>query len=293
MSGRHDVVAVVTTFRPEPSILPNLHRIAAQVDKVILVDDSGNGGGRSSMNFSDIGNIVVVVNEVNIGIAASLNRGIRQAAQLNYRWVITLDDDTLVSMSYVSDVLEVAESGRVPALGLIACSRGNDERGKSEKTGSPDSGSFKLKRTLITSGCLLETRIFEEIRGFDESLFIDLVDFDFCTRLRKAGRKLVLLEKVGMAHKVGHGRSVRFLGRDIVIYNHAPFRLYYQIRNTFLFARKHFAFDPLLCSYLLLDIVRLPIKVLLFESRKKTRLHYLAAGFLDGLRGQGGRIRIP
>lgn len=291
MRPGEDVAAVVTTFRPGPSTRANLLRIAAQVGKVIVVDDSGDAGAHPAIDFPEIANLDLVRNETNLGIAAALNRGVERAARHGCKWVITLDDDTLVSTSYVRDVLRFAESGQVPGLGLVACSRGTDPRAAEEQRPARGAGGFVMKRTLITSGCLFEVRLFEEVGGFDEHLFIDLVDFDFCTRLRKSGRQVVLLETVGMVHKVGHAESNRFFGADVVIYNHAPFRLYYQIRNTFLFARKHFAFDPALCGYLLLDVFRLPVKALLFESQKRARLRYLAAGFVDGLKGRGGRMR--
>lgn len=285
MSAPNDVVAVVTTFHPTSAILPNLERIAAQIGRIIVVDDSGATHSHSDIHLAAIDKITLIRNEANIGIAASLNRGLAHAARLGCQWVLTLDDDTLISNSYVSDVLAFAESGRAPALGLVACSRGeNGLETRHNGTG------FQLKRTLITSGCLFDIQLFQDLGGFDERLFIDLVDFDFCTRLRKAGRQLVLLDKIGMQHKVGHSKSIRILGRTTVIYNHAPFRLYYQIRNTLFFAKKHFAFDPVLCGYLLLDIVRLPIKALFFEQQKASRLRYLAQGLFDGLRGKGGRI---
>lgn len=154
-----------------------------------------------------------------------------------------------------------------------------------------------FKRTLITSGCIFNVATFRDVGGFDESLFIDLVDFDFCTKLRKSGRKNVLLNKVGMDHRVGNSRTVRWLGKKIVIYNHSPFRLYYQMRNVFSFARKHMTFDPFLCLYLLLDVFRLPLKALFFEQEKRVRLFYLAVGLWDGLLCRGGgltrRFRAP
>ncbi len=147
-----------------------------------------------------------------------------------------------------------------------------------------------FKRTLITSGCLLKISTFRDVGGFDESLFIDLVDFDFCTKLRKSGRTIVLLNKVGMDHRVGNSRTVRLLNQKIVIYNHSPFRLYYQMRNVFSFARKHLPFDPLLCLYLLLDVFRLPLKTLFFEKQKPARFYYLARGLLDGLLSRQGKL---
>jgi rhamnosyltransferase len=279
------VAAVVTTFNAGDSIRPNLERIAGQVDVLIIVDDSGDPFRAKAMNYAEIGNAIVLQNEDNLGIAAALNRGVAQAEQLGCDWVITLDDDTLVSMSYMDDVFKFIQTGAQPSAGLIACSRGGGNPSPSRR----DNG-FTIKRTLITSGCVFELKTFRDVGGFDENLFIDLVDFDFCTKLRKSGRSIVLLDKQGMDHRVGNSGTVRLLGKTVVIYNHSPFRLYYQIRNVFSFARKHLTFDPLLSLYLLLDVFRLPLKALFFEREKRARFFYLATGLQDGLLGRRGRL---
>lgn len=285
MSGAERVAAVVTTFNATESILANLRRIAGQVRVVIVVDDTGDVARAATVDYSEIKNLVLIRNERNLGISAALNRGVAQAAALGCEWVITLDDDTLVAESYIGDVFDFLRRGEVTSPGLIACSR---VEGKPAAGG--EGSEFKIKRTLITSGSVFPIQAYREVGGFDEDLFIDLVDFDFCTKLRKVGRSLVLLSKPGLTHRVGNSRVFNLLGKSLVIYNHAPFRLYYQMRNVFFFAKKHFVFDPVLCVYLLLDVFRLPFKALLFEGQKKARAVYLAAGLFDGLRGRGGRL---
>jgi len=285
VSFHRKVAAVVTTFNAGDAIRPNLARIAGQVKIVIIVDDSGEPSQAHALDYTEIDNAIVLRNEGNLGIAAALNRGIAQAESMGCDWVITLDDDTLVSTTYIDDVFAFVQTGVQATAGLIACTRGGGDSGASRG----DNG-YMVKRTLITSGCVFETKTIRDVGGFDESLFIDLVDFDICTKLRKSGRNIVLLNKVGMEHRVGSSRTVRLLGKKIVIYNHSPFRLYYQMRNVFAFARKHLTFDPLLSLYLLLDFFRLPLKALFFEQEKRARLFYLAAGLRDGLLCRGGKL---
>lgn len=287
LPGR-DIAAVMTTFDPAPAVARNLRQIAAQVKTVIVVDDSGRGAAAAMIESAGLTGLVLLLNEHNLGIAASLNRGVAEAAARGCRWVITLDDDTLVSERYVRDVLDFLDSHADAALGMVACRRQHD--GDSNATWRQgDEMPFREKRNLITSGCVFGVATHDAVGGFDESLFIDLVDFDFCIRLRKAGRKIIELERVGMMHTVGASRRVRLSGLALTVYNHAPFRLYYQARNAILFAGKHWRFDPLLCSVLLLDLVRLPLKAIVFESQKLRRLRYVVAGILDGLRRRGGR----
>ncbi len=284
-----DVAAVVTTFDPSPTVVRNLHQIAAQVKMVIVVDDSGRGAAAAMIESAGLTNLVLLVNEQNLGIANALNRGVAEATARGCRWVITLDDDTLVSEHYVHDVFDFIDRHPDVALGMVACRRQHEGESNAARCRG-DGILFREKRNLITSGCVFSVAAHAAVGGFDERLFIDLVDFDFCIRLRKEGRKLIELERVGMMHKVGASRKVSFSGFPLTVYNHAPFRLYYQARNAILFASKHWRFDPLLCSVLLLDLVRLPLKAIAFESEKWKRLRYVFWGGLDGLRGRGGRV---
>jgi rhamnosyltransferase len=285
VSVHRKVAAVVTTFNSGETIRPNLARIAEQVDVVIIVDDSGDAFKGQTVDYAEIDNAILLRNDENLGVAAALNRGVAKAGLMGCDWVITLDDDTLVSSSYMLDVFDFVQADVHASAGLIACSRVG-----TGPSSTPDGNGFRVKRTLITSGCVFEIKTFREVGGFDESMFIDLVDFDFCTKLRKSGQAIVLLNKQGMDHRVGNSRTVRLLSKEIVIYNHSPFRLYYQMRNVFLFARKHLTFDPLLTLYLLLDIFRLPMKALLFEQQKRARFFYLAMGLIDGVSRRGGRL---
>lgn len=284
---RHlNVAAVVTTFEPTDSLIENLERIAPQVRTVIVVDDTGKASRPLlSETWTSRGG-VWVSNESNLGIAASLNRGIEIAEKTGHQWVVTFDDDTVVAPDYLERIFEFLEKREVPNVGVVSCSRagGADDA----RTG----GEYRAKRNLITSGSVFEIDLWRKLGGFDAGLFIDLVDFDFCTRVRKHGHAIVLLARQGMAHKVGNLREVRCVWTKFNIYNHAPFRLYYQTRNALFFARSHFSFDPVLSVYILLDLLRLPFKALFFETQKLGRLSFLFRGLVDGLRGRRGRLGV-
>jgi rhamnosyltransferase len=220
-----------------------------------------------------------------VGIAKSLNFGLRYAQSLGYEWVITLDDDTLLSTTYLSDVFAFAEANEAVNFSIVACSRGDEF--SLDKVNVYD---FTEKRVLITSGSVFKIRDCTDIGGFDERMFIDLVDFDFCTRARLSKGPLIQLNKVGMIHKVGNSKTLTLCGMSIVVYHHAPFRLYYQVRNVFIFARKHLIASPALTVYLFADIIRIPLKAVFFERDKVVRLQYILRGFYDGIFNLGGKL---
>lgn len=279
--SKKNICAVVTTFNPKLAIVKNIKRILPQVDKVIVVDDTGECMNHSvSRELNDL--VVYVQNEENYGIAKSLNLGFEQAKKLGYDWVITLDDDTEVADNYISTAIEFIESGQVSenVIGLLSLARTFNQKER----------CYRVKRTLITSGCIQTIKVFEQVGGFNDALFIDLVDFDYSVKIRAEGKRLIEISSIGMKHKVGDSRVESILGFKLMVYNHAPFRLYYQMRNIFAFFKANVRADPALSAYLMLDIYRIPFKALFFEDEKKERIKFIIKGFVDGILGRTGRI---
>ncbi|HHI92134.1 MAG TPA: glycosyltransferase [Gammaproteobacteria bacterium] len=280
------ICAVMTTFSPDNSMLPRVMRVLEQVGHVIIVDDTGTYSHEFSHDLEKY-SVTYVKNVVNSGIAKSLNVGVASAVDLGYQWVLTLDDDSLISETYVAKLIDFCNKNEklIGMIGVIALTRGENRNSELEL-----GHHYCDKRAVITSGSLFHVDVFNSVGGFNEDLFIDLVDFDYCTKLRKKGYKIIQLPTIGMQHKVGDSVVKNIFGFSVTIYNHAPFRLYYQVRNPFLFFKINFMFDPYLSCYFLLDIFRIPLKTLFFECQKIKRLGFIFRGLKDGLVGKTGKI---
>lgn len=287
----NDICAVITTFHPESSFRSRIEVVLKQVGYIVVINDSGSDTFFDT-SFDGYKNITYLKNKSNLGIAKSLNKAINQAIKIGYRWILTLDDDTLISATYTSELLNFYNTTKIENIGIISLSRNSTINSEDDGKQLVCSNKINLKRSIITSGSFFNSEVFEEVQGFDDSFFIDLVDFDFCTKLRKKNYKIIQLSKIGMKHKVGNSRIYSIFGFHIVIYNHLPFRLYYQIRNSLAFSKKHICFEPILSIYILFDIFRLPIKAILFENQKKIRIKYLFYGLWDSLRGKMGKVTV-
>ena len=279
-------VAVVTTFRPTTELLERLTRVISQVDKVILVDDSGADAiAAIRAELVEI-NVDIISNCSNIGIAASLNKGINRALDV-YKcdYIVTFDDDTLIPDGYIDSLMKCFCHQRPKSLGIV-CGSYEGSIGLEDVTND----DIVEKRNLITSGCIYPSDLFREIGLFDERLFIDLVDFDFCTRVRSAGYCLAEVSVVKMSHTIGEICRRHILFLNVIVYNHQPFRLFYQVRNILLYSRKHCMHDPLFSLYLYIGLIKIIIKAILFEERKLSRLYYITKGVWWGVRNKGGRL---
>ena len=91
----------------------------------------------------------------------------------------------------------------------------------------------------ISSGTLNRISTLESLGGFDEKMFIDMVDFDYCKTVREHGYKILRLNNCIMKHKVGQCEIISVFGKPKMIFNHSPLRRYYYFRNSIYYARKH------------------------------------------------------
>ena len=102
-----------------------------------------------------------------------------------------------------------------------------------------------------TSGCLTNLNIWKDIGGFDERMFIDCVDFDYCTRVLKAKKRIIRVNRAVLHHRLGKAKEVKFfvffgklfgiekLAKSFYTYNHSPLRTYYYARNIRYYFYKH------------------------------------------------------
>ncbi|EHD0103007.1 glycosyltransferase [Vibrio vulnificus] len=279
--SRDNTCVVMTTFMPTDTVRENITNIAHQVDRVIVVDDTGSSSHAHLFDLDD-GSTIYIHNTENLGIAKALNVGFSKAKELGYQWVLTLDDDTKVGNFYLDRLSNyfTQRPDELDEVGIVTLSRNEPKCGESARE----------KRTLITSGSLQSIENYQRVGGFDESYFIDLVDFDYCVRMRRLGKKLIELPEKGMEHKVGCTKIVSFFGLSITVFNHSPFRLYYQVRNVFIFSKVCFKIDPILATYMMLDIIRIPMKAMLFENNKLARAKFIMKGLLDGVFGKSGGL---
>lgn len=278
------LVAVVTTFDPDVHLIERLRLLTLQkTDVVILVDDSGCKKAELYMDqLLNLG-VITIFNQTNSGIAAALNVGIKRAIELNADFILTLDDDSSLHVGYVDRLFSLfAVEPKSVICGVID----DYEPNYMQNIGL----QYSVKRNLITSGCIYPAAVFDDVGFFDETFFIDLVDFEFCTRARAGGYKLLEVPAATMSHTIGKSKNIKMCRFDITIYNHNPFRIYYQIRNVYLYIYKYVFLEPFYCAYLLLNVSKTFLKIILFESNKLVRLSYFLKGTFHGLFNRGGRI---
>lgn len=169
----------------------------------------------------------------NRGIAVAQNIGLCKAEELGCQFVLFFDQDSKISASYIEQIAEEYQriSKRHNNLFLLG-PRVFDERENKEYKSIFHSYSsneeFEVRPMIISSGSYTSLTRVKEVGYLDESLFIDLVDYEWCWRANSLGLISGITNRVSLQHNVG--QKWLKIGRYIIIIS-SPFRYYYQYRN--------------------------------------------------------------
>lgn len=166
----------------------------------------------------------------NIGIAAAQNIGIRHAKLLGCEYIIFFDQDSKIDIELISQLkrefIDQQERGiKIAAIGPRIIDK---DSGKAYKNALSRSTSLQKVNTIISSGTFTSISVIDEVGSFNENLFIDGVDHEWCWRAISKGYEIYQSYIAILYHKVGQ-RTSKFCGYPILI--SSSFRYFYQYRN--------------------------------------------------------------
>ncbi len=286
--------AIVVTFHPDARAYDSLVALAEQARPLIVVDNSATQASRSRLTraFGERADTVTLLfNPENLGVAAALNIGLRAAAAAGAEWALTLDQDSRVT-PHLAETLAAALAALPPAererTAVLAPELLAPGGSLSAVRSVPSDAASREADTAVTSGCLVRLAAWQAVGGFDERLFIDYVDHDFCFRLRRAGWAVRTCGGARLLHAIGNATLVRRFGRTLSVNQHSPLRFYYIVRNGLLFWRTYRG-DSRFLRQDQLNTFKLLVKALLFDTRRCERLRLCWQAARDYRQGRFGR----
>jgi rhamnosyltransferase len=296
-----EVCAVLVAYQPKFELLRQVvEAVGSQVGRVVVVDNGNRGQvfDQFSAAVSACGH-VLYRSPVNVGLAAGLNRGIEHARTAGFRYVLLLDQDSVVAPDMVGALLReysrLSATMRVGAVGAQYVDPRDGALAPFVRLGFPFNrklgggpGECVESDFLISSGSLLSMAAIDDVGDMDESLFIDNVDLDWSFRARSRGYALYGICDARMQHSIGDTlRPSRWRRRGIFI--HSPTRLYYLTRNRLLLYRR--AHTPRV--WIAQDILRFVgkfVRMSLFIAPRADNARAMLRGILDGVRGRAGAL---
>ena len=284
MIKKISICAVIVSYEPSQSITRLINSIKPQVDEVIIIDNSSQSNqSKEILKSLENQQIKVIYNDKNYGIAKALNRGVIYAVSKEYKWVLTLDQDS----EFYQDTYHLLLAGyekfkNKEEVMLIAPKAVERISIQTESKQLPNTENIHWKKSMLnlTSGSLIKTEAFNHIGFFEEKLFIEQVDNDFCYRLCKKGYVIKIAENITFIHELGNASKKLFF----TLRNHNPKRKYYLARNSVYIFKQHFFYAPYTTTrYLLGGTILGWLKILLFEQNKTSKIGSGIKGFVDGI----------
>ena len=292
---RIDICAIVITYHPDGDLSERLNRIIDQVGGFIIVDNHSSEVCLKMIKMlSTQMKINLIVNKENVGIATALNQGISYAIKCGYNWALTLDQDTIPYATMVQNLLTAYYDCQFKErVGIIGTNFQERKTGKELLSiKNREKRSWLEISEVITSGSLVSLQIFEEAGPFRDDFFIDLVDFEYCLRLRYMGYKVIVTSEVGMIQSYGDCKMKKFIWVNKVVRNYPPLRSYYRTRNALTMIREYFWREPRWVLYRLLTIILIrPLSIILFEDNKTLKVKYILLGIYHSLLSKQGKLK--
>lgn len=274
--------AVIVTYQPDiERVKLNVSELRKQGFFVIIVDNCSD-------SITEIrkcsGCDALIEFHENKGIAAALNVGMQSAVENGAMWTLSLDQDTMVADNLLNEYKKFINLKNVGALCPAINKRGEGIIGTHSK-------EIEIVEKCPTSGFFLNTKAWNDVGEYDEWMFIDYVDYDIETRLRKKGYKIYrvntthIIQELGKVSRnsffygIGKMLHLKKLCNFATVYNHSPLRNYYFVRNALYYINKHRDFLNIKEEYVFL--LKWEIKKLILEKRKIANFKSLINGIRD------------
>jgi rhamnosyltransferase len=299
------VSSITVAFNPTPERLAEQVRaLQGEVGDIIVVDNASSTAVSRLPQLAGLPMRCLTMPD-NKGVAHGFNAGIAAARSNGSEFVLLLDDDSVPTPGMVEELLAACRGRSVEGGAPVAAvgPRVQDSRDPhdypfirlgwlrnqhvrcSDAPGEVISCDF-----LISSGSLMPIDAFAAVGEFDEGLFIDSVDLEWCCRARARGHALYGVCSARLDHRLGDRRHAVFNTFELIV--HSPERVYYMTRNRFLLYKRPYM--PL--KWKLKDLLRWLAKftaTLLLISPRLEYARMTMRAIRDAFVGRAGKLEAP
>jgi GT2 family glycosyltransferase len=192
----------------------------ATPDVHIILVDNGSSDNSITLFRKTFGmDVLIIENPINLGFAAAVNIGIREALNRGAQSVLLLNNDTTIDPTMITHLASTAK--KHPRAGLVGpFIYYFDHRDRIWRVGDRDypwlpfpwrlsdrflatSKDTDFRLDYITAcGMLINSEVLHTVGHFDERYFMYYEDADFCQRVKQTGYEIWCSPKSRMWHKV-------------------------------------------------------------------------------------------
>jgi rhamnosyltransferase len=268
------LAGVVILYNPEDIVLNNIKTYLKELDVLYVFDNSDCFNKHLIRSLQNIKVIKYISFHRNCGIAFALNFVLKHISGYNY--LLTMDQDSSFDVGmmkrYKMNIMET-ENKNIAVFSI---------NWRKSQYNNP----YKYINNAITSGAIINVDLARELGGFDENLFIDQVDFEYCYRAQKNGHYILQFNNITLNHHLGTVKQYVFLGIHFSLRFHDALRNYYICRNN-LYVMKRY---PQVRFNYSKDMIKLFIVSILFGKNRFHQLKYWGRAIYDFYYHKWGKL---
>ena len=312
LKARDLVCSVIVTYNPKMDLLQGVISAALkQCGLTVIYDNSPKIDSYNSIEYLietlqyhktiEIGEAVSYHSDQNSGLPKAYNWAANLAEQKGYKFLLILDQDSLLSNNTVNTLVAaydmISQSAMVGALSAANV----EETGQTDdfllgfykKAGFESMDGIREIFFAWNSGMMVPLKTINDISGFNESYFLDCADLDFCFRIHEDKKRIFQLREAIITHELHQLEEVNLFGIHMKLRLLQPFRFYYLGRDGLKIARDHYEGHPKLVLFILLMICHDIMHFVLFSRgrQKLNGVYFFSKGIVDYFRKRTGEVQ--
>lgn len=276
------ISGVVILYNPEYEVIENIRCTADQADTLFVIDNSPSINVDLVERIKNIEKVRYIGNGKNLGLAKALNMGAAKAIEQGSAYLLTMDQDSRPAPDMVARMLACLAVYEQAEVGIVSPCHVIRNMPRPERTGCRE------VLVAMTSGNLLNLEVYKKVGPFEEELFVDYIDHEYCLRLHRQGFKVIEAPAARLEHGLGDIVTRDFRIKRFSVTNHSPFRRYFMTRNRFYVMRKYKTEFREYYRQQLRAFLDELAGILFFEKQKLQKFRMVLKGYLDYKRGVTG-----
>lgn len=272
-----NTIALVTLYFPDENVKNNIIQFSHLVEKVVLLDNTPDSD--NSILFSEIEKTEYIAYKENLGLSLAFNHYLKTLTENCY--IIFFDQDSFCPRNLIAQLKNdyqicYNKLGKKGIIGPAYFEKNANKLMIPKQKNLVENEVYEVK-SIITSGMFTELDVIKSSGFWNDEIFLDMADWDFCWRVLKSGFFCCLTTNAVLTHTLG--KSVHHFA-GIKLKEGASFRVYYQTRDCLYLLRKNYVPFKFKIRFILMLTVR-PLLHLIFLPNKKKRIHYFFKGISD------------
>lgn len=284
----NQIAALVILYNYNEQCIKNIQTYNSDVDIVYAYDNSTVKNIKNENLLKSLDSLYFIDGQGNNGLPYAINYVAKIAIKKGFKWLITFDQDSVADIDMIKRMKEFIEQhSKIDEIGLIGPAIHN-KAVNFQKVKNP----ITYCDWIIQSGAMHNLDVLKKVKGYDEKLFIDQVDIEYCMRLKHYKYKTITVNHAILIHNTMDDK-VEILyrhGRKIFLNKFSNMRYYYIMRNNLYCKKKYRNIDPQYIIQLRRNISNLLLN-LYYNNKKWEHLKTVFYGYIDYKMNKMGKAK--